>query len=90
MTKPYSYQKWQTARVWPGGGWGEALAQVRKDQRLTQHDVADFVGVRLATLRRWEDGKRFLIAHSGQSLRRRWACRFRTREFRTIRQQSEN
>jgi excisionase family DNA binding protein len=57
MTKPYSYQKWQTARVWPGGGWGEALAQVRKDQRLTQHDVADFVGVRLATLRRWEHGK---------------------------------
>jgi len=57
MTKPYSYQKWQTARVWPGGGWGEALAQLRKDQRLTQHDVADFVGVRLATLRRWEDGK---------------------------------
>jgi excisionase family DNA binding protein len=57
MTKPYSYQKWQTARVWPGGGWGEALAQVRKDQRLTQHDLADYVGVGLATIRRWEDGK---------------------------------
>src|ERR1700728_1851357 len=56
MIKPYSYQKWQTARVWPGGGWGEALARVPKDQRLTQHDVADFVGVRLATVRRWEDG----------------------------------
>jgi excisionase family DNA binding protein len=56
MTKPYSYQKWRTARVWPGGAWGEALAQVRKDQHLTQRDVADYVGVGLATLRKWEDG----------------------------------
>ena len=56
MTKPYSYQKWQTARVWPGGGWGEALAQVRKDQHLTQRDVAEYMGVGLATLRKWEDG----------------------------------
>ncbi len=56
MTKPYSYQKWQTARVWPGGGWGEALAQVRKDQHLTQRDVAEYVGVGLTTLRKWEDG----------------------------------
>ena len=56
MTKPYSYQKWTTTRVWPGGGWGEALAQVRKDQRLTQRDVAEYVGVTLATVRKWEDG----------------------------------
>jgi excisionase family DNA binding protein len=56
MTRPYSYQKWQTARVWPGGGWGEALAQVRKDQHLTQRDIAEYVGVSLATLRKWEDG----------------------------------
>jgi|GEM_PF-1720432 excisionase family DNA binding protein len=56
MTKLYSYQKWQTARVWPGGGWGEALAQVRKDQHLTQRDVAEYIGVGLATLRKWEDG----------------------------------
>jgi excisionase family DNA binding protein len=56
MTKPYSYQKWQTARVWPGGGWGEALAQVRKDQHLTQRDVAEYMGVGLAALRKWEDG----------------------------------
>lgn len=56
MTKPYSYQKWQTARVWPGGRWGEALAQVRKDQHLSQRDVADYMGVGIATLRKWEDG----------------------------------
>ena len=56
MTKPYSYQKWQTARTWPGGGWGEAMAQVRKDQRLSQRDIADYVGVGLATVRKWEDG----------------------------------
>lgn len=56
MTKPHGYQKWQTARVWPGGGWGEALVQVRKDQYLTQRDVAEYVGVSLATLRRWEGG----------------------------------
>jgi excisionase family DNA binding protein len=56
MTRPYSYQKWQTVRVWPGGGWGEALAQVRKDQHLTQRDVAEYMGVGLATLRKWEDG----------------------------------
>lgn len=56
MTKPYSYQKWQTPRTWPGGGWGEAMSQVRKDQRLSQRDVADYVGVSLATVRRWEDG----------------------------------
>jgi excisionase family DNA binding protein len=56
MTKPYNYQKWRTSRVWPGGGWGEALAHVRKDQHLTQRDVADYLGVGLATLRKWEDG----------------------------------
>jgi DNA-binding XRE family transcriptional regulator len=56
MTRSYSYQKWQTARVWPGGGWGEALSQVRKDQRLTQRDVAEYVGVGLSTVRKWEDG----------------------------------
>ena len=56
MTRPYSNQRWRTTRVWPGGGWGEALAQVRKDQRLSQRDVADYVGVTLATLRKWEDG----------------------------------
>jgi excisionase family DNA binding protein len=56
MTKPYSYEKWQTARVWPGGGWGEALAQVRKDQHLAQRDVAEYMGVGLATMRKWEDG----------------------------------
>jgi excisionase family DNA binding protein len=56
MTKPTSYQKWQTNRTWPGGGWGEALAQVRKDQRLRQRDVADYIGVSLATVRKWEDG----------------------------------
>jgi len=55
MTRPYSYQKWQTARVWPGGAWGEALSQVRKDQRLTQRDVAEYVGVGLSTVRKWED-----------------------------------
>jgi len=56
MTKPYSYQKWSTARAWPGGGWGEAMAQVRKDQRLTQRDIADHMAVSLATVRKWEDG----------------------------------
>jgi excisionase family DNA binding protein len=56
MTKPYSHQKWQTARVWPGGGWGESLFQVRKDQHLTQRDVAEYMGVGLATLRKWEYG----------------------------------
>ena len=56
MTRPYSYQKWQTARVWPGGGWGEALSQVRKDQQLTQRDIAEYVGVGLSTVRQWEDG----------------------------------
>jgi transcriptional regulator with XRE-family HTH domain len=56
VTKTYSYQKWQTLRVWPGGGWGEALAQVRKDQHLTQRDVATPMGVSLATVRKWEDG----------------------------------
>ena len=56
MTKPYSYQKWSTARTWPGGGWGEAMTQVRKDQRLTQRDIADYMSVSLATVRKWEDG----------------------------------
>jgi excisionase family DNA binding protein len=56
MTKPYSYQKWQTTRVWPGGGWGDALSQVRKDQRLSQRDIAEYVGVSLAMVRKWEDG----------------------------------
>jgi excisionase family DNA binding protein len=56
MTKPYSYQKWSTSRTWPGGGWGEAMAQVRKDQRLPQRDIADYLAVSLATVRKWEDG----------------------------------
>jgi len=56
MTKRYSYEKWQTSRVWPGGGWGEALAQVRKDQQLTQSELAEYVGVALATVRNWEQG----------------------------------
>jgi excisionase family DNA binding protein len=56
MTKPYSYQKWNTARTWPGAGWGEAMTQVRKDQRLTQRDIADYMGVSLATVRNWEAG----------------------------------
>jgi transcriptional regulator with XRE-family HTH domain len=56
MTTPHSYQKWQTARSWPGGGWGEAMAQVRKDQRMSQWDVADYLDVTLATIRKWEDG----------------------------------
>jgi excisionase family DNA binding protein len=56
MTKPYSYQRWQTTRVWPGGAWGEAHAQVRKDQRLSQRDIAEYVGVSLAVVRKWEDG----------------------------------
>ena len=56
MTKPYGNQRWRTTRVWPGGGWGEALTQVRKGQRLTQRDVSEYVGVTLATLRKWEDG----------------------------------
>jgi transcriptional regulator with XRE-family HTH domain len=38
------------------GGWGEALAQVRKDQHPTQGDVAEYMAVSLATLRKWEDG----------------------------------
>ena len=56
MTRPNTYQKWQTPRTWPGGGWGEAMAQVRKDQRLSQRDIADYLGVSLNTVRRWEDG----------------------------------
>jgi len=32
------------------------MAQVRKDQHLTQRDVAEYMGVSLATLRKWEDG----------------------------------
>jgi excisionase family DNA binding protein len=32
------------------------MAQVRKDQRLTQRDIADYMGVSLATVRKWEDG----------------------------------
>jgi excisionase family DNA binding protein len=56
MTKPYSYQKWSTVRTWPGGGWGGAMAQVRKDQHLTQRDIADYIGASLATVRKWEDG----------------------------------
>jgi len=32
------------------------MAQVRKNQRLTQHDVADYLGVSLATIRIWENG----------------------------------
>jgi excisionase family DNA binding protein len=56
MTRPYSYQKWSSARTWPGGGWGEALAQVRKTQHLTQGDIADYLGVSVATMRKWEDG----------------------------------
>ena len=33
-----------------------AMAQVRKSERLTQHDVADYLGVSLATVRKWETG----------------------------------
>jgi len=50
------FNRWHTARTWPGGGWGEALAQVRKTQHLTQRDIADYLGVSLATVRKWEDG----------------------------------
>ncbi len=32
------------------------MAQVRKSERLTQHDVADYLGVSLATVRKWENG----------------------------------
>ena len=32
------------------------MGQVRKSQRLTQRDIADYLGVSLATVRRWEDG----------------------------------
>lgn len=56
MTKPYSYQKWRTSRTWPGGGWGEAMAQVRKDQHLSQRDIADYMGVSLGAVRKWEEG----------------------------------
>jgi excisionase family DNA binding protein len=57
MTSLHSWQKWRTSRVWPGGGWGEAFAQVRKDQRLGQRDIADYIGVSTATLRKWENGE---------------------------------
>src|ERR1039457_5335064 len=56
MTISYNPQKWRTARTWPGGEWGVAMAQVRKSERLTQHDVADYLGVSLATVRKWETG----------------------------------
>ena len=32
------------------------MTQVRKDQRLTQRDIADYLAVSLATVRKWEDG----------------------------------
>jgi transcriptional regulator with XRE-family HTH domain len=32
------------------------MTQVRKRQRLTQRDIADYLGVGLATVRKWEDG----------------------------------
>lgn len=32
------------------------MAHVRKDQRLMQRDIADYMGVSLATVRKWEDG----------------------------------
>jgi excisionase family DNA binding protein len=32
------------------------MAQVRKGQRLTQRDIADYLAVTLATVRKWEDG----------------------------------
>ena len=32
------------------------MAQVRKDQHLTQHDITEYMGVSLATVRKWEDG----------------------------------
>jgi excisionase family DNA binding protein len=32
------------------------MAQVRKVQHLTQRDIADYLGVSLATVRKWEDG----------------------------------
>jgi len=32
------------------------MAQVRKDQRLTQRDIADYMAVSLATVRKWEGG----------------------------------
>ena len=32
------------------------MAQVRRDQHLTQRDIADHMGVGLATVRKWEDG----------------------------------
>ena len=32
------------------------MAQVRKDQRLPQRDIADYLAVSLATVRKWEDG----------------------------------
>ncbi|HVX23319.1 MAG TPA: helix-turn-helix domain-containing protein [Acidimicrobiales bacterium] len=56
MTRPYNFQKWATPRIWPGGGWGEAIARVRKDQHLTQKGIADYIDVPLAEVRRWETG----------------------------------
>ena len=32
------------------------MSQVRKDQRLTQRDIADYMAVSLATVRKWECG----------------------------------
>lgn len=56
MTARYNSRKWSTALTWPGGDWGSAMRQVRKNQRLSQNDIADYLGVNLATIRTWEDG----------------------------------
>jgi excisionase family DNA binding protein len=55
-TTSYGSRKWHTSRTWPGGEWGEAMAQVRKVQRLTQSDIADYLEVSLSTVRQWERG----------------------------------
>ena len=49
--------RWTTERTWPGGAWGEALKAVRLQQCFSQHDVAEFLGVGVGTVRSWERGE---------------------------------
>ena len=66
------------------------MAQVRKNQRLTQRVVAEYVNVSLATVRKWEDGTALPGRSMWTKVEEAMGMPFPTRGSQTIRQPKES